>query len=456
MATIRFLDTNSIPTFPMEGSRPTSRPALLLAPATDAVMDDLPVYTRREPTEHVYTLHKPDKDTDVPWAKLMLQSTARSTKSLPSFLSGDNIVGSFQLTSAKGDSIKSIVLKITGQLVTGASREDAFTFLKQEQLLWEKATSASPLAHGKTLFTFSVSLPQSVRLKDGKTSMQSYQLPETFLERHTRASISYEISLRITRGWLRPDSELKTRFAYIPVKYAPPPSGLRMQAYRERSRLLGPDIDPGGWAMMSPTVAICGILFKTRPVVVRCKIHLASPPSYARGTPIPLLLTLSSTDAQALALMSSPSAPLVTLRRTIRSQKASTSVTRALDWETAEDDLVRAALWPTGPASTGGACTLEGEIALPRALTTTSSIGRFSYSVVLSAIDATGFVPDVSTPAPILSLPVEIVTRPPIDCPKAIEYTPTSHVSLALPARLRGVGDEGDYYTDSPGLAARS
>ncbi|KAF7307984.1 hypothetical protein MKEN_01159900 [Mycena kentingensis (nom. inval.)] len=460
-------------------SRPTTRrastgpspstPTTAGPSSSQADAADLPVYSGNERTEHVFTLGKDDSE-DGAWAKLTLKSNARSAKSTPSYSEGDEIVGSFLLSSAKGDGIKTISVTLTGKIVTGAAREEVFTFLKHETIMWQKTTSPA-LVPGNTLFTFTIDLPSTVQIKDAE-----YSLPESFLERHVRASVSYEIVLRVARGWLRSDNEIKERIRYSPVSYAPPPSPLRVQAYRERTRLLGPEIDPQGW-VMTPTVDVSGMLFRTRPVGVRLKMHIARPTSYARGTPIPLLLTISSTDPQALALLSAPASPVVILRRAIRYKIASSSPTRTADWETTDADLVRAALWPLAGAPVAGTRTvvLEGEIVLPKGLLASSTMDRFEvsvrnfsksrrlvsvsnlpvqYAVVILAFDATGFVPDASESrsSPLLVQPVQITTKPPIDSPHAMEYTPASHVPLPLPTRHGVAKDDEDYYTESPAV----
>ncbi|KAJ7126828.1 hypothetical protein C8R44DRAFT_106214 [Mycena epipterygia] len=381
---------------------------------------DLPAYTRRntlaqpiarrEPVEHVYPLAD---GKGRPWASLTLKSSAKSGKSVPTFFEKEHINGSFQLSAEKGDSIQSVTVTITGRIITGSSIEDTYLFLNQSLPLWSKAESRSSGTSTKLLgdcdWPFSIPLPKAVSLKDGSHDTL-FRLPETFLERHTRASISYEICVLVSRGKLRADSQIKTRFGYIPNTRPDPPSLLRQLAYREHSMLPGPEVDPAGW-QTSSTAVVRGTLFKTRQAAVHCMLSLANPLSYTRGTVIPCRMTLESGDNQALDMVSAPSAPVVTLRRCVRYQNPSTSSKREVDWVESFEDVCRAVWWPSsgGDAAPYSRC-LEGEIKLPKDLASSSSIGRFSvsYTVVVSSFETVGFAP--SSSQPILVEPVTIAT----------------------------------------------
>jgi hypothetical protein len=76
--------------------------------------DELPAYTRRntltqsvarrEPTEHVYLLTEKNR----PWVTLKLYSSAKSSKSLPTFFEKERINGSLEINADRGDSIHSV------------------------------------------------------------------------------------------------------------------------------------------------------------------------------------------------------------------------------------------------------------------------------------------------------------------------------------------------------------
>ncbi|KAJ7761955.1 hypothetical protein DFH07DRAFT_739629 [Mycena maculata] len=422
-------------------SPPRYRRFSRLGPAPSAA--DLPAYTRRntlaqpvahrEPVEHVYLL---EDGKGRPWASLTLLSSAKSGKSVPTYNEKEHISGSFQLTAEKGDSIQSVTVTVTGRIITGSNIDDQYTFLSQSLPLWSKADSRAsgdaPKLLGTCLWPFSIPLPKAVSLKDGGHDTL-FRLPETFLERHTRASISYEISVLVSRGKLRADSQVKTRFGYIPNIRPDPPSVLRQLAYRENSMLPGPEVDPVGWKT-SPTSVIRGTVFKTRQVAVHCILSLANPLSYTRGTVLPCRMILESGDNHALDMFSAPAAPLVTLRRCVRFQNLSTSSKRGADWVESFEDVARAVWWPSASGNDAPYTRcLEGEIKLPKDLTSTSSIGRFtvSYTVVVSSFETAGFVP--SSSQPILVEPVTIATTHARDSPRPQEYAPPNYAPLPVP-----------------------
>ncbi|KAJ6531970.1 hypothetical protein B0H19DRAFT_1273145 [Mycena capillaripes] len=401
---------------------------------------DLPAYTRRntlaqpvarrEPVEHIYPL---SDSRGRPWASLSLLSSAKSPKSVPTFYEKEHINGSFQLTAEKGDSIQSVTVIITGRIVTDSSVDGTYVFLNQSLPLWSKTESRSSGAATKLLgacvWPFSIPLPKAVSLKDGDDTL--YRLPETFLERHTQASISYEISVLVSRGKLRADSQIKTRFGYIPSTRPEPPSALRQLAYRENSILPGPEVDPAGWKASS-TAVVRGTVFKTRQAAVHCMLSLANPLSYTRGTVIPCRMTLESTDNQALDMCSAPSAPMVTLRRCVRFQNPSTSSKREVDWVESFEDVSRAVFWPSADGNYAPySRSLEGEIKLPKDLASTSSIGRFtvSYTVVVSPFETAGFA---TGSQPFLVEPVTIATSH-AHSPRPLAYAPPAYAPLPVP-----------------------
>ncbi|KAJ7707530.1 hypothetical protein B0H17DRAFT_918282 [Mycena rosella] len=404
---------------------------------------DLPAYTRRntlaqpvarrEPVEHIYPLADGKAR---PWASLILKSSAKSGKSVPTFFEKEHINGSFELTAEKGDSIQSVTVTVTGRIVTGSSTDDTYVFLTQSLPLWSKADSRSSGTAAKLLgdcvWPFSIPLPKAVSLKDPSYDAL-FRLPETFLERHTRASISYDISVTVSRGKLRADSQIKTRFGYIPTTRPDPPSMLRQMAYRQNTILPGPDVDPAGWTTSS-TAVVRGTIFKSHQAAVHCMLSLANPLSYTRGTVIPCRLTLESNDTQALDMFSAPSAPLVTLRRCVRFQNPSTSSKREVDWVQSFEDVCRAVWWPAPNGNDAPySRSLEGEIKLPKDLASTSSIGRFSvsYTVVVSSFETVGFTP--SSSQPILVEPVTITTSHARDSPRPNAYAPPAYAPLPIP-----------------------
>ncbi|KAJ7170804.1 hypothetical protein C8R43DRAFT_944647 [Mycena crocata] len=425
----------------MDASPPRYRRFSRPVPAQSA--GDLPAYTRRntlaqpiarrEPVEHIYPL---TDGKSHPWASLTLRSSAKSVKSVPTFFEKEHINGSFQLTADKGDSIQSVTITITGRIITGSSVDETYVFLNQSLPLWSKADSRSSGAATKLLgacvWPFSIPLPKAVSMKDGSHDTL-FRLPETFLERHTRASVSYEICVLVSRGKLRTDSQIKTRFAYVPSTRPDPPSLLRQLAYRENTLLPGPEVDPAGW-YTSSTAVIRGTVFKTRQATVHCMLSLANPLSYTRGTVIPCRMTLESNDHQALDMFSAPSAPVVTLRRRVRFQNPTTSSKREVDWVESFEDVCSTVWWPS-PGGTDAPYSrcLEGEIKLPKDIASSSSIGRFSvsYTIVVASFETAGFTP--SSSQPILVEPVTIATTHARDSPRPHAYAPPAYAPLPVP-----------------------
>lgn len=60
---------------------------------------------RREPTEHVFSL---SDGRGAPWLTLKLRSSAKSSKSLPTFFEKEDINGQIELTAERGDSIQAV------------------------------------------------------------------------------------------------------------------------------------------------------------------------------------------------------------------------------------------------------------------------------------------------------------------------------------------------------------
>ncbi|KAG6865794.1 hypothetical protein C0991_011786 [Blastosporella zonata] len=185
--------------------------------------DELPAYTRRntlaqpvarpEPTEHVFLLTEKNRT----FVTLKLYSSAKSSKSLPTFFEKENINGTLEINADKGDSIQSITAIVTGRIISGSGSEDSFKFLSQSLPIWSKssdvprapsptdAASKSKLL-GRCEWPLSIPLPATVTIPNESGSMQTYRLPETFLERRTPASIQYDFTIQISRGMLRTNS----------------------------------------------------------------------------------------------------------------------------------------------------------------------------------------------------------------------------------------------------------
>lgn len=116
-----------------------------------------------------------------------------------------------------------------------------------------------------------------------------FNLPQTFSERHTRATISYEVSLKLIRNKLRADHRqafppmrlpvptniyclrIPAQFGYVPVTRPGPFSPLRRLAYAQGTSLIGPTGDPHGWHS-SEVIHLEGTVFNTRPLRTSCQV----------------------------------------------------------------------------------------------------------------------------------------------------------------------------------------
>jgi len=218
---------------------------------------------------------------------------------------------------------------------------------------------------------------------------------------------------------------LTTSFVYIPVSRADPPSQLRQVAYRwEESALPGPERDSEGWNVLPP-VNVTGTLFNARSTEVTCVFAIAQPLSYAIGSPIPLYMTLTSDDSQALDLLSTPSSIKVQLfrARAVGSSALKTDTAGRSD-NTFREVCGTAVFWPTTmeDASVDGKRRLQGELEVRKWLKPSFTFPQFTlkYSVSLMRFDAPGFVQTGTDPV----LQTEKVV---IHTANAIGVTPRSY-----------------------------
>jgi hypothetical protein len=424
---------------------------------------DLPPYTprhrppTRDPVEHVYQL-----GNSKPWATLRLISRASSPKQLPIFYQNEPISGSLELNLEKGDAILSVTVAVKGRIITGPGAADFSTFLDHRETLWSrppnKSRTPSPTLdttpdgklQGDYLWPISINLPSMVTLPNGSGGAQVYDLPHTFLERQTRASVQYDLTVRIYRTKLRSDSRINTPFAYIPHTKPEPLSLLRQAAYRENSLLPGPDADPEGWKT-TQTVVTRGTLFTTRYLMVKCKLSLAKPLCYTRGTAIPCLLDIECDNRQGLNVLSSTTSAIVKLQRRVKFYLAATSASNIRDvgWKEIIEDVNSAVWWPTvhgGRMTDGNVRRLDGEIRLPKDMKPSSSISHFSvsYAVVVCPFEAEQF--KSADTEPLLVVPVEIATKY-ARGPKPKPFSPPGYdASGRRPQDYHGVLDAGPFH----------
>ncbi|KAJ6624071.1 hypothetical protein B0H10DRAFT_1785488 [Mycena sp. CBHHK59/15] len=375
----------------------------------------LPPYSRRAsvaPARRVSTEHQYHLTTSKGsrWATLKVSSRSPTPTHIPTFLEGDKISGSFTLNLDSGESITCVRAVAKGQIIPGPTDAEAFTFAEAASTLWSKdagdprnAASTSRYSgklSGHYEWPFTLDMPGTVTLPaTNQYASGTFRLPQTFLERRFPTSVQYVLIVHINRSRFRLNSRQATMFAYVPATRPPPPSLLRQLAYQENSPLLGPDADPTGWEQLPP-FTVRGVVFSTRPVEAVCNFSLAKPLCYTRGSPIPCVITLSSTDTQALDLLSSPRAISVHLRRRLRPVMPASKRSGIFDANAdlsadPAEDMAAAAWWPSpvgaqddtpmpcgdGTARTVRRRTLDGEIQLSKILKPSCRMAHFAVEV---------------------------------------------------------------------------
>jgi len=427
-----------VPPPPYEGGPPSVDPISNLQPLPPVA--ELPAYTpsqqptnargvTQEPKESYYELKRKGRL----FAALTMVSDATFSKHMPTFLEGQPLTGRVRLTLDKPDAILSVIISVHGQFITGANQGEQLTFLDVSKTLWSQSEgdprhvdpydrdSSSAATSTPTKFTgklqgdytwpFSIDLPKEVLVPfGGRNEPQVFTLPQTFTERHERASIRYEVSVRFIRAKLQKDHRILTQFGFIPITRPPSFPPLRRLAYQEESPLLGPTVDPDGWHSMD-SIRIKGRMFNNRPVHIGCTLFLARPLSYTRGSVIPISLRLNTDDQQALDLLSSPQAIVARLRRRIKYHHNSEKTLKSLAWRDSIDHSQLAVWWPSAEQSEQrGVRYVNGELHLRADIKPTSAMASFrvQYSVVLFTFDSTRL--EFGSAETLLEQPVDIVT----------------------------------------------
>ncbi|TFK60980.1 hypothetical protein BDN72DRAFT_778754 [Pluteus cervinus] len=417
----------------------------------------------RGTTKHSYHLEADGHK----WLTLNVLSQARVETSLPVFVGQKSIItGSVEVDLKKTEKIKSITISVVGG--TTFVGQDEILFLNLEQTLWggdKKGQKSSGSLQGHHSWSFEFTLPNEVTIPNpGKGHVkEAFPLPPYYTERASPAYLDYRISVNVRRGFLKMTNKLSKPFAFVPFTVADPPSFLRQMVYQEMgSKLLGPEADPDGWRVLPP-VLVKGTLFSIKEVEVKCTLAIATPLSYAIGTPIPLILTLESDDAQALDVLSAPTAITVYLVRTLATgsdateigvQRRSnnyfeTGVSQAYFWlvegaSNPHDDssIDRVTLETVHSAGSGGKSlskrVLHGEIEVMRGLKPSFVFPRFTirYQLDLLPFSAPGYTPaqaeqfgimGTGQSSALLSEPVSITTAPPPGV-VARSYAPPGYV----------------------------
>ncbi|KAM5546092.1 hypothetical protein V8D89_000218 [Ganoderma adspersum] len=361
--------------------------------------------TSRPPVEHLYHLMN---SRDRPWLTLKVVSKAPASTYLPSFHEGDPVGGSVTISLRKEEPIKAISIQVLGQMTSSVT--EILNFVQVSETLWNTPSSESSSGNtghsdsklvGEHSWPYLLNLPNVCQVQSRNGSMETFPLPASFSERMARVHIQYQVIVTVHRSRFRVDSTLGTVFGYLPIIRPGPPSMARQLAYLENTPLPGPDADPDGWHCLEP-LPIRGSVFSTREVDARCTFALAKPLSYTRGSAIPCVMVVETTDPQALDLLSAPRSLVVRLLRQIATGVGGASGTRlpSLEFERAVHEFATA-VWQgdaygAARRRPAHARVLHGEIHLAPGLKPTCRLGTFelSYSVAVYPPKAVAFQPD--------------------------------------------------------------
>ncbi|KAF8574231.1 hypothetical protein K439DRAFT_1399203 [Ramaria rubella] len=391
----------------------------IVLPGYEEHRSPIPTYVSTPVTERVYTLETAKKQ---PWAFLKVNSRGGRVTSVPLVLQGEPITGTVELDLEKTEHIQEVVIETRGESL--AVGQEPMLFLTQETTLWSTTmgdpgnpsvgVNGSPKLKGKYVWPFSITLPDKVTVsavEKGPTSV--HPLPPAFSERASPSYLEYKIIVTFRRGRFRVDNTLSTSLAYVPRSRPPPASELRQLAYQENSAAPGPKVDPEGWESLG-TKSVTGTVFDSREVEVACVFHLAKPLSYARGTTIPFVLTLSCSDRQALDLFAARGSLAINLTRSLFMGADATDENRnSRSNNTFTNDVGQGVYWPAPDDNTESETRkLEGEIPVHQELKPSFFFPRMVVKYHVSfALAARGFVVTSNEGvAPIFSREVEIAT----------------------------------------------
>ncbi|KAI0696900.1 hypothetical protein BC835DRAFT_1271093 [Cytidiella melzeri] len=338
--------------------------------------------------EQVYTLQD---SKSRPFVWMHVKSRAKEKKTWPLFCERDTIRGTVEVDFDKTDA-KAVSIALTGG-VTAIGQEELI-FLTSTKELWNaKVSGKAP--NGKMSWPFTIPIPPEVDVADRpKGKPEPYKLPPTFSERASPAYIDYKLTVTVKRGALRVNQILSTSIYYTPLSRAEPPSPLRQAAYLEGTNLVGPDGDPEGWHTCSQ-VRVTGTLFKTREVHIDCTISLAKPLSYAAGSPVPIFVSFSSDDQQALDLLCTPTAVKVVLVRERLIGAVATRQAAGNSSNVVREVMGTAGFWPSPEGSSEPLKRrLQGELEIKKTLRPTFTFPTFAlrYDVCMYPSQAPGFV----------------------------------------------------------------
>ncbi|KAG6857381.1 hypothetical protein H0H87_004743 [Tephrocybe sp. NHM501043] len=203
-------------------------------------------------------------------------------------VSTPSVLGSVKLTLEDAQTIDSIIVLLKGQIVTRANTTKHFTFIDISKTVWSKDNDSAhrnvgdkqKYLYGDHFWPFTISLPTELVLPGGpKYTPEVYRLPESFHERHVRASVQYSLHLRLIRGKFRPDKKTQITLTYPPV------AGLELFPFRRQSfcgtpfLVREPNEDIEAW-YTHRGVVMPGRLSSEHIIVVKYTLSLIKPVRY--------------------------------------------------------------------------------------------------------------------------------------------------------------------------------
>ncbi|KAI0690121.1 hypothetical protein BC835DRAFT_1418035 [Cytidiella melzeri] len=352
---------------------------------------------------HSYSLTR--KDGRV-WLKLNVTSKAGSPDHAPVIIEGQTVHGCVEIDSSKVNPKTKATVQLFGELVS----EDniRFSFIEVSQNLLPAAHTPTNTSAIQSL-PFALTLPRTAEAAAQDGTTRSYKLPGSDYGRFRRFDVMYRLTVTVRhKSMFRPNSILETMATYVPLIEPPPPFPLRQRAYEAKAPIPAPDVDSEGWHSL-PSASFKGKISGSRSVDAIYTLSLSKPLSYTRGSVIPLHLLVECDNAQALDLFSSPSAPIVRIKRNFhanyhagganeggRYEKLSDlKAMRMMAYRAVFDYPNEATWWPT-PCEKSGARALQGEICLPGNTKPSAELGLYKlyYNVVLFEPKVEGFDPD--------------------------------------------------------------
>jgi len=160
---------------------------------------------------------------------------------------------------------------------------------------------------------------------------------------------------------------------YLRCDTVPPPTTIRRNAYAEDGKMASPRDDPTGWKEQD-AVILNGKVFSNRSFEIKCEFAVGSPLVYCPSTPVPIWITLSSSDSQAIKFLLASQALKVNFRCSVAIGEDADDDNRIEDPKTTfTETIAEGKTWPVESHQVGddsneaaiSSFVLEGELFVP-------------------------------------------------------------------------------------------